>query len=115
MAELTSAWANSAAVAYDADSADAQEGSAAVFGVVEAAFEVADGFAGEEGAYLRGDGGLEGFAKSAAEEFGCSFRRLEGYVAYEAVADGDIGVAVEEIAAFDVADEVDAGYCAEEG
>jgi hypothetical protein len=39
-------------VAYDADSADAQQGGPAVFGVVEAFFEVAKGFAGEQGAYL---------------------------------------------------------------
>src|ERR1700722_7173189 len=64
------------AVAYDADSADPQQGGSAVCGVVEASFEVADGFAGEEGAYLRGDGGLEGFAECPAEEFGRSLRGL---------------------------------------
>ena len=51
------------AVAYDADSADAQEGSAAVFGVVEALFEVIKGAAGEQRADLRGNSGLEGLSQ----------------------------------------------------
>jgi len=103
------------AVAYDADSADAEEGGAAVLGVVEALFELGDGLAGEECAHLRGDGGLEGLAEGYAEEFGGAFKGLEGDVADEAVAYGDVGVAVEKVAAFDVADEVDVGDGAEEG
>ena len=46
---------------------------------------------------------------------GCAFNGLDGYIAYEAVAYGYVGVAVEEVAAFDVACEVDVGEGAEEG
>ena len=129
MAELTSAWANSAAtrmpfmMAFSleepwptiADSADAEQRGAAVLGVVEALFEVAEGLAGEERADLGGDGGLQGFAEGDGDELGGAFAGLEGDVADEAVADDDVGVAVEEVAAFDVADEVDVGELAEEG
>ena len=97
------------AVADDADSADAEQWGSAVLGVVEALFEVVEGSAGEECADLRGDGGLERLAKGDGDELGGAFAGLEGDIADEAVADGDVGVAVEEVAAFDVADEVDAG------
>jgi hypothetical protein len=51
------------AVAYDADSADAEEGSSTVFGVVETLLELLEGFPGQKCAYLGGDGGLERLAE----------------------------------------------------
>jgi len=106
------------AVADDAGAADAEEGGAAVFGVVEAAFEVFEGFAAEEGADLGGDGGLEGLFEGVGDEAGEAFGGFEGDVADEAVADDDVDGAVEEVAAFDVAAEaveVGAVEGAEEG
>lgn len=94
------------AVTDDAGAADAEEGGAAVFGVVEASFEVAEGLAGEEGADLGGDGGLEGLAEGVGDEAGEAFGGFEGNVADEAVADDDVSAAVEKVAAFNVAEEV---------
>ncbi len=96
------------AVADDADAAHAEQRRAAVLGVVEALLEVVEGLAREQRADLRGDGGLERLAQQRADQFGGALAGLEGDVADEAVADRDVGVAVEEVAAFDVADEVDA-------
>ena len=101
------------AVADDAGAADAEEGSAAVFGVVEALFEALEGALREKGAELRGDGGAEAFAEGGADELGEAFAGFEGDVADEAVADDDVGVAVEEIAAFDVADAMEGGLAEE--
>lgn len=96
-------------MAYDADAADAEEGGAAVLGVVEALLPGLEGLLGEESADLRSDGGAQVFAEGGADEFGQAFAGLEGDVADEAVADDDVGAAIEEVAAFDVADDVEAG------
>ncbi len=93
-------------MADDADAADAEQGSTAVFGVVEAAAELIEGTAGEHGADLGGDGAGEGLAERVADEAADALTGFEGDVADEAVADDDVRGAIEDVAALDVADEV---------
>src|SRR5215472_6114400 len=96
------------AVAYDADAADAEQRSAAVLGVINALLEVVKGFAAQQRAHLRCDGGLKALAQGGGDEFGDAFTGLKSDVADESVADDDVGPAVVEVAAFDIPDEVKA-------
>src|SRR5579884_3513896 len=74
-----------AAVGDDADAADAEQGRAAIFGIVDFAAEVGVGAAGEDVADLGGEGALEGFLELAGDQYGDALADFEGDIADEAV------------------------------
>jgi hypothetical protein len=95
-----------AAVRDDANALDAQQRSAAVFGIIHALLEFVEGGARQQGADLARDGGFQRLAQHLVHHFHQAFADLQRHVADEAVADDDVGVAGINIAAFHVADEM---------
>ena len=78
-------------MADDADSADAEQRCAAVFGVIDALLEVVEGAAGEERSDLRCDGGLQRLTQQDTDQAGGALAGLDGDVADKTIADDDIG------------------------
>jgi hypothetical protein len=95
------------AVTDDADAADAEQGCSAVLGGVSFALEGGEGLAREQRADLGGDGLLERILEHVADEAGEALGGLEGHIAHKTIADDDVGVPVVDVAAFDIADEVE--------
>ena len=85
-----------AAVGNDADAFDAEEGSAAVLGIVETFLEVVESRAGQHVANFPADGGFERFAQHLVDHVHQAFADFEGDVADESVADDDVGFAGED-------------------
>ena len=75
--------------------------------VVEAAAKVVEGAARQQRAHLRRDGVSERVAQHVAHKAADAFAGFERHVAHKTVADDHVGVAVEDVAALHVADEVD--------
>jgi hypothetical protein len=95
------------AVDFEEEALDADEECAAVFFVVVAFHDAA-----EEGLELGDEFGRFGgdfFLEGVEEGFGPAFDDFEGDVAGEAVGDEDVAGVLGDVAAFDVADEVDEG------
>src|ERR1035441_8038321 len=82
-------------VADDAHAADAEQGRAAILGVIEALLEVVECAARQQGTDLRGDGRLQRLAQQQADQLDRAFTGLDGDVAYKAVADSHVNLAVE--------------------
>ena len=97
----------------DADAVDAEEGAAAVVFVVHFVEGGLHGWLEEAGEDFAWEGSGEGFFEEVHHGAGDAFGAFEEDVADEAVADGDVDVGVGEVAAFDVAAEVEAGGVAE--
>ena len=94
-------------MADDASSADAEERRAAVFGVIHPLFQTIERALREERARFARDALRQLVAQRSRHEFAERFRRFQYDIADESIADDDIGVAVVDVAAFGVADEVE--------
>ena len=94
-------------MADDADTFDAQERGAAILGIIEALLERIEGLAGEDIPHLGGDGAGKRLLEHSDDGVHHALADFQGHVADEAVADDDVDVAAEEVAALDVAHEVE--------
>src|SRR5712692_746330 len=95
-----------AAVRNHGDAADTQERRAAVFGIINLLLEILEGAPREQRAHLRGQRAPQRFLQQAGDELGHALAGLQRDVADEAVADDHVHVAGEDIAALDVAHEI---------
>src|SRR6266567_8007128 len=94
-------------VTDDAHATHTQQHRAAVFGVVEAPAELVEGLPRKQRPHLGRDGAGERFPQHVAHKTANALAGLECYVAHKTVADNHVGVAVEDVAAFHIADELD--------
>src|SRR5439155_15974148 len=94
-------------VANDRNSLDAQEGSTAVFGVIETMLELPEGILREDGADFRRERLLQFLLEHGCERFVYSFAQFQCDIAGKTVTDDDIHITCENIASFDVLDEID--------
>ena len=91
----------------DAHALHAQQRRAAVLRVIHALLEIRERALRENVADLAGDGGPQRFAQQVSEHLHQPFAHLQRHVADEAVAHDHVHRAAIDIAAFDVADEVE--------
>ena len=91
----------------DADAAHAKQQRTAVFGVVEPAAEIIECLAGEQCTNLSGDRRIQRGTQSITDKTSDTFTGFKSDIADESITDYYIGIAVENVAAFDVADEID--------
>src|SRR3979490_1621805 len=90
----------------NAHALNSQQRSAAILGVVDALLEITKSAAGEQIADLPRNRGLQRLLESGTHKVGYAFRNLERHVAHKAVSNNYIDVAGEQIASFDIADEI---------
>src|ERR1017187_5055291 len=95
------------AVADDARAAHAQQRRAAVFGIIQALLEGGEGVLGDDVSDFAGDGGFESLAQEVLDHVAQTLADFQRDVADEAVADHHVDVAGIDVAAFDIADEVE--------
>src|ERR1017187_507613 len=95
------------AVADDARAAHAQQGRAAVLGIIQALLESGEGGLGDDVSDFAANAGFEGLAQELLDHVAQTLADFQGDVADEAVADHHIDVARIDVAAFHVADEVE--------
>src|SRR5208283_1779619 len=93
-------------MADDAYTLNTQQRRAAVLGIVEALLEIGEGLAREQKSDLAADGRLQRLLEQEAHRLDHAFGDFQRDVADEAVAHQHIGLAVVQIAPFDVAHEV---------
>ena len=94
-------------MADDAHAAHPKQRSAAVLVVVQSPTEVVESLAAQHRPHLGGDGAGKRLAQQVAEETPDALAGLERHVAHKSVADNHVRMAVEDVAAFHVADEMD--------
>src|SRR5215471_6803179 len=96
-------------VADDHAALDAEQRRPAVFGVVEARLEAAEGRARQQETHRGLQRALDLLAQEVLDHLGERLGHLQDDVAGEAVGDDDVDGSVEDVAPLDVADEVQAG------
>ena len=101
------------AVTDDRDSLDPEQRRAAEFGIVQPPLERAKCILRKNVANLRRQRFLKFLAEHRDERFDQSFAEFQRDVSGESVTDDDVDIALENVAAFDVADEVDRREAAE--
>ncbi len=90
-------------------SRDSEKRHRTVFGIVRPALEAQERRAREPAAEPRTQRSPELFAHHGDDQLGHRFGGLQQDVAHESIADHDVRLAVEDVAPFDVADEIETG------
>src|SRR5678815_623480 len=95
------------AVAHDGNPLNSGQRCAAVLRIVEPALESAKCVLSEDGSNFRRKGAMQFLSKHRNERFEQSLTKFQSDVSRESVADNHIDITFEDIAAFNIADEVD--------
>src|SRR5205807_10663913 len=74
--------------------------------MVDSLLEVTEGAAGKQIANLPGDGGLQRFLQSGADQVGNAFGDLESHIAHKTVGYDNVNMAVEQVASFHIAHKI---------
>ena len=97
------------AMANDRNSLDAKQRSAAIFRIIKPPAKRAECLLSENVSDFRGNRLLQFLPEHGGERFDKAFAQLQRDVAGETIADDNVDLTFENVAAFTVADEVDRG------
>ncbi len=91
----------------DGDTPEPEQRRAPVLGVVKTLLEILESTSRQQESRLAGEGGGQGLFEQGTNGFHQSLADLERHVADKAIADDDVGAPVVEVAALDIAQEVE--------